>query len=74
VRDGILDVGEIRAGGAASASHQRHRSGKRQLARELAVPAIGKIDQRPHSAAIVEMDRPDGLPVDAIIVDLAADQ
>jgi len=35
------------------------------------VPAIGEIDQRRHGAAVVEMDRPDRLLVDAVIVDLA---
>src|SRR3984893_14363714 len=74
VGDGVLDVGEIRAGGAASPADQRHRRSKRQLARELAMPAIGEIDQRRHGAAIVEMNRPNGLPIDAIIVDLAVDQ
>src|SRR5216683_1686141 len=74
VGDGILDVGEIRAGGTASPADQRHRRSERQLACELAMLAIGEIDQRRHRAAIVEMNRPNGLLVDTIIVDLAADQ
>jgi len=71
---GVLDVGEIRTGGAASPADQRHRRGQRQLARELTMPAVGEIDQRRHRAAIIEMDRPNGFPVDAVIVDLAVDQ
>src|SRR6266702_3383116 len=71
---GVLDVGEISTGGAASPADQRHRRGQRQLARELAMPTVGEIDQRRHRAAIVEMNRPDGFPVDAVIVDLAVDQ
>ena len=70
----VLDVGEIAARGAASVADQRHGLGERQLARELAVRAVGEIDQRRHGAAIVEMDRPDRLLVDAVIVDLAMDQ
>src|SRR5580693_123528 len=74
VGDGVLDVGEIRARGAASPADQRHRCSKRELACELAMPAIGEIDQRWHRAAIVEMNRPDRLLIDAVIVDLAVDQ
>src|SRR5260370_19374728 len=70
---GVLHVGEIRTGGAASPADQRHRRGQRQLARELAMPPAGEIDQRRHRAAIVEMNLPDGLPGDAVIVDLAVE-
>src|SRR6266851_5413694 len=72
--DRVLDIGKVGARGAAAAADQRHRPGKRLLARELAVPAIDQIDQRLDRAAIVEMDRPDRLLVDAVIVDLAMDQ
>src|SRR6266850_6356756 len=56
--DRVLDIGKVAAGGAAAAADQRHCPGKRLLACELAVLAIGEIDQRLDRAAIVEMDRP----------------
>src|SRR5438034_11532358 len=71
VGDRVPDIGKVAAGGAAAAADQRHRPGKWLLAGELAVLAIGEIDQRLDRAAIVEMDRPDRLGVDAVIVDLA---
>ena len=47
------------------------RLGERQLAGELAVRPVGEIDQRRHDAPVGEMDRPDLLDIDAVVLDLA---
>src|SRR3954468_202635 len=67
----VLDVG---AGRALALAHQLERPGERQLAGELPVGAIGEIDQRRHGAAIGEMDRPDLLDIDAVILYFAPPQ
>lgn len=72
--DRIQHVVEIGPGGAASTAYQGSCGGKRQLAGKLSVLAIGEIDQRRHCPPVVEMDRPDRLLVNAVIVDLAINQ
>src|SRR5947209_17260648 len=67
----VLDVG---AGRALTLAHQLERPGERQLAGELPVGAIGEIDQGRHGAAIGELDRPDLLDIDAVILYFAPPQ
>src|SRR5260370_5484712 len=72
--DRVLDIDKVGAGGAAAAADQRQSLGKRQLACELPVLPIGEIDPGVDRPAILEMDRPDRLLLDAVVVDLAMDQ
>ena len=74
MRDRVPEVGEIRSGGAPASAHQGGGSGWRQLAGKLPVLPVGEIDQRLDRAAILQVDRPNLFPVDAVVVDLALAQ